>query len=139
MLIFIGQNTEYECTTLTRNTNALSLLTWSFTFFGLYHTQYSSYAYLVCIYSFYIKNRFYQIHFLLLVTSIVNCLTCKTEVAGEILVCHTLQMYGRKDTFQVNVSHSIERIKILSDGSYTCNYCPNLDRIIAGNVPSMDR
>lgn len=26
MLIFIGQYTEYECSTLTRNTNAFSLL-----------------------------------------------------------------------------------------------------------------
>lgn len=65
--------------------------------------------------------------FFCLCTSIVNCLTYKTEVAGEILVCHTLKMYGRKDTFQVNVAHSMERIKILSNGSFTCNYCPNLE------------
>jgi len=52
---------------------------------------------------------------------------------------HTLKMHGRKDTFQVNVACSIDRIKILSNGSYTCNYCPNLERIIAGNVPAMER
>jgi hypothetical protein len=62
MLIFIGQNTEYECTTLTRNTNVLSLLRWSSTFCGLYHTKYSSHEHLVCTYSFYMQNRFYMSH-----------------------------------------------------------------------------
>lgn len=49
--------------------------------------------------------------FFCLCTSIINCLTYKLEVAGEILVCHTLKMYERKDTFQVNVACSIQRIR----------------------------
>lgn len=52
---------------------------------------------------------------------------------------HILKMHERKDTFQVNVACSIDRIKTLSNGSYTCNYCPNLERISAVNVPAMER
>jgi len=103
LLIFIGQYTEYECTTLTRNTNAFSLLKWSFTFCGIYHTQYSSHEHLVCIFSFYMQNPFLaNMLSFALCTSIVNCLTYRIEVAGEILVCHThLRCMGEKIHFKL--------------------------------------
>jgi hypothetical protein len=51
-------------------------------------------------------------------------------MAGEILVCHTIKMYGRKDRFQVNVVCSNERIKIMSDVHIHATNVPILKELL---------